>query len=906
MEPAGIRPRTVQRRVESRDGVFRASPNELRLLMRLHGVAKGASGCQLLSTTAARDVVDSLVPEATAGFESSIVVPDFVQPPPKDEEVRAWVLESQQAVGPLPNDPLSVVLPPAAVALVSVSPYAVSEAELKTPAYTRLAGWLHRFEAWLTTKVLLDREAAAASASAAKEHVERLRRFIGLCRSLGLPLKPEAFLNGNAIAAMVVFMAQRAQERCEKRGVNPKEGGEARDGILAMLSTLARALEHAAAVDWPLKKHALDNLKAGVKALARQYKAGTAPAARADMHTLIEQGLAIPFAELSKHGGVYARRILERVHASPHRTAELADSVKWALVVLLVTCIPAQRATAVRDLQIARTHADVFDKRGNALVWDAAAGVWRISFRVHKNSHRHGSASATINTFAVPGASYLAQMLAEWTDWAEDVFMDRCGYPPLSQTLGLSFLNSKGRPYDRSSWYSLFVKAVQQATGNDALRMGPSQMRRLVADSEEVDDAAGGNGTRTRHAIAHAMGHSLETERQVYRAPPSSGQLAAAARSLTGLQRSLVQQHDEAAEEREPAREEQAGAARRGAFWTRPSPEGDDDFMTSLEADVLEAVDAAGAADAAEAAEVAEAVEAAEAREAAEVAGAAEAAEAAAARLPVDAPAAPSARLPPPPTRFAQRDLWEGRRDLVAGLHFGDAAARERFAGSRFARYLQGACGGGGGGAARDALQWGPALERMYQACLPVLESHVERRGAPGDARLQRLIHASGEAWALQLTTWGRHLLAAAEDEADADERVAGLSLSRPPPLAAGTVAAEAVGDELLPLPDGEMSDDEFELEMTGAGASAAAPASRTPAKRGRARRALLPGAALLDVDSVYELSVAEMREAYLGIYGKPTASGNLAWLFAALTGLAASKYKPRLTKRARSASSDG
>ena len=232
-----------------------------------------------------------------------------------------------------------------------------------------------------------------------------------------------------------------------------------------------------------------------------------------------------------------------------------------------------------------------------------------------------------------------------------------------------------------------------------------------------------------------------------------------------------------------------------------------------------------------------------------------------------------------------------------------DAAARRRFGGSRFARYLLGEFGEQG---ARDALRWGPALERMYQACLPVLESHVERRGAPGDARLQRLVDASGEAWALQLTTWGRHLLAAAEDEADADARVAGLSLSRPPPLAAGAVAAEAVAGELLPLPDGEMSDDEFELEMAGAGASAAAPASRTPAKRGRARRALLPGAAVLDVDSVYELSGAEMREAYLGMYGQPTASGNLAWLFAALTGLAASEYQPRLTKRARSGSSDG
>jgi hypothetical protein len=435
----------------------------------------------------------------------------------------------------------------------------------------------------------------------------------------------------------------------------------------------------------------------------------------------------------------------------------------------LVTCVPAQRGAAVRQLQIAFALVDCWDFRGNTCTFDEARGVWTITFHVHKNAHRRGSVSQKINTFDVPKDSFLTQLLNEWVGQSESVLSQEVGLVSMEVTRGCAFFNAKGAPYDGAGWYRFFGSAVKTTCNDASLEIGPAVVRRLIANCVEMDEEAGGPDTETRHAIGRAMGHSMQVERTVYKATPSSAQLTVAAAAVNALQRRMMARADAA------------------------------------EADAGEAVDAA------------------------------EADAAGTERERFDAVAAEAA--------FSAQAITAARTE------------RERFNAGRFAE--------------EDFLL---ELDTADDNCTAVVVAEHALAQAAEAAEAAEAAQAAGAAAQAAAA-------AAAQAAAAAAQAEGALPTLQPREVEMGS----------LRLPDGDLSDDDFEREMMEVCAAAA-----TPAKRGRSSRLPVAGADLLPGHVVMDMDVREMRHAYRGVYGVNTKSGNVPWLFAAITGLNQGEYRAK------------
>lgn len=119
------------------------------------------------------------------------------------------------------------------------------------------------------------------------------------------------------------------------------------------------------------------------------------------------------------------------------------------------------------------------------------------------------------------------------------------GCPPLSQTKGVCFLNSKGCPMSTSSFYKHVANKLRVICGNPDLNITVSVLRHLCSDFVETfpEQEKGSLSLLAGHTHATALGHYVSPG---LKSQGKSASLSRAAKAFTTAQNELLLRAEEA------------------------------------------------------------------------------------------------------------------------------------------------------------------------------------------------------------------------------------------------------------------------------------------------------------------------------------------------------------------------
>ena len=398
--------------------------------------------------------------------------------------------------------------------MLNISSYTLKKVEIESdPKYFRIKNILTHFTTWLEADINLKRESGKVLKLTAKDICDRVLRYAGFAINvLGCGCDLRALCNGVIFTKFILFVRQRV----EQSGNNSY--------IITLLNAFQKLISYFAGND-VVRHEGLMKLHADVKTFKQQLQSSSV-VVKMDTGLLVAQGLSIPFEDLIVHVDNYVQGVLTRCADPFSHTLELANTVMDCVIATILTIFPQHRAASIMNLQINPDENFIYRRSGNYLFLSQHTRKWEFVIHEHKNEKHY--ACPTVD---IPSNSKLVQLLDHYT-WASELVMLHHDIPQLEETNGCAFLNTKGEPFNSSSWYSKLITLFRVITGIPTLKMASSVLRHMVADTDLYAEA----DLNTRHDLARLAGHTLETEVFKYKSPLNAFKASKAAQFAVDTQ----------------------------------------------------------------------------------------------------------------------------------------------------------------------------------------------------------------------------------------------------------------------------------------------------------------------------------------------------------------------------------